>query len=112
MSDSDKVGRCRPPKESQFGRGQRRASGRPKGARGENAIVQDIATELHRVQLNGREVEKTTAELLLISMRDLAMEGNLKAVKWLNEYRARLDPGRYAARGLDRKGAVRKQVQN
>jgi hypothetical protein len=31
------------------------------------------------------------SELLLISVRDLAMGGNLRAVKWLDEYRARLN---------------------
>ena len=92
MSESDKVGKGRPPKKTQYGRGQRRAPGRPKGARSEKSIVREIAGETHQVQLNGRKRSVTTFELLLISARDLAMGGNLKAAKWLGEYRHRLEP--------------------
>jgi hypothetical protein len=92
MSGSDKeVGKGRPPKKNRFGRGQRRSSGRPKGARGEKSIVREIAGEVHQVQLNGRKRSVTTFELLLISARDLAMGANLKAARWLNEYRAGLN---------------------
>jgi hypothetical protein len=92
MSGSDKeVGKGRPPKKNRFGRGQRRSSGRPKGARGEKSIVREIAGEVHQVQLNGRKRSVTTFELLLILARDLAMGANLKAARWLNEYRAGLN---------------------
>ena len=90
MSESGKVGKGRPPTKNQYGRGQRRGS-RPKGARGEKSIVRDIAGETHQVQSNGHKRIVTTFELLLISARDLAMGGNLKAAKWLNEYRATLN---------------------
>ena len=40
---------------------------------------------------DGRKRDVTTFELLLISVRDLAMGGNLRAVKWLDEYRVRLN---------------------
>ncbi|MGY3694623.1 hypothetical protein ACVIGA_004703 [Bradyrhizobium sp. USDA 3240] len=92
MSERNEVGRGRPPIGRQFGHGQRRAQGRPKGARGEKAIAHDIAREIHRFQRNGREEQITTYELLLMTMRDLAMEGNLRAVKWLDDCRARLNP--------------------
>jgi hypothetical protein len=91
MSESDKVGKGRPPKNGQYGQGQRRAPGRPKGARGVKSIIQDFAGEIHQLQFNGRKRDVTTFELLLISVRDLAMGGNLRAVKWLDEYRARLN---------------------
>ena len=91
MSGSDKVGKGRPPKKTQYGRGQRRAPGRAKGARGEKSIVREIAGETHQVQRNGRKRSVTTFELLLISVRDLAMRGDLRAAKWLEEYRARLN---------------------
>jgi hypothetical protein len=44
------------------------------------------------VKQNGREIEVNTMELLLISMRNLAMSGDLLAVKWLTDYRARILP--------------------
>jgi|SRR4051794_39532471 hypothetical protein len=89
MTESDQVGKGHPPKKNQYGRGQRRAPGRPKGARSAKSIVREIAGEIHHVQLNGRKRSVTTFELLLISARELAMGGNLKAAKWLDEYRAR-----------------------
>jgi hypothetical protein len=85
-------GRGRPPAHRQFGRGQKRAAGRPKGAIGEKAIVQKIARESHKVKQNGREIEVNTMELLLISMRNLAMSGHLRAAKWLEDYRTRILP--------------------
>ena len=85
-------GRGRPPTHRQFGHGQKRAAGRPKGAIGEKAIVQKIAGELHKVQQNGQAIEVNTIELLLISMRNLAMKGDLRASKWLTDYRARIIP--------------------
>jgi len=91
MSKSDQVGKGRPPKNGQYGRGQRRGPGRPTGARGEKSIARELAGEIHHVQLNGRKRDVTTFELLLISVRDLAMGGNLRAVKWLDEYRVRLN---------------------
>jgi hypothetical protein len=85
-------GRGRPPTHCQFGRGQKRAAGRPKGAIGEKAIVQKLAGERHKVQQNGQAIEVNTIELLLISMRNLAMKGDLRAAKWLTDYLARILP--------------------
>lgn len=85
-------GRGRPPTHSQFGRGQKRAAGRPKGAIGEKAIVQLLASERHKIEQNDQMLELNTIELLLILMRNLAMKGNLQAVKWLTDYRTRILP--------------------
>ena len=92
MTKQEKVGRGHPPADRRFGRGQKRAAGRPKGALGEKAIVQKIAGEIHKVERNGETVEVTTLELLLLTMRNLAMKGNLKAARWLTEYRERVLP--------------------
>jgi Family of unknown function (DUF5681) len=92
MTEQQNSGRGRPPAHRQFGRGQKRAAGRPKGAIGEKAIVQKIGGESHKVKQNGREIEVNTMELLLISMRNLAMSGDLRAAKWLTEYRGRILP--------------------
>ena len=92
MTDGLKRGRGHPPPGRQFGRGQKRAAGRPKGAIGEKAIIQKIAGERHTIQQSGRQVEVNTVELLLLSMRNLAMSGHLQAAKWLSDYRARQLP--------------------
>ena len=91
MSEDSKTGRSRP-SGTQFGRGQKRAAGRPKGAFGEKAITRKIASERHQVQHSGRQIELNTVELLLLSMRTLAMTGHLQAAKWLGEYRERQLP--------------------
>ena len=95
MTQEPKGGRGCPPAHRRFGRGQKRAAGRPKGAIGEKAIVQKIAGELHKIQQNGKAIEVNTIELLLISMRNLAMSGDLRAAKWLTDHRIRIapDPG-------------------
>jgi hypothetical protein len=86
MSREEKIGRGRPPPHRQFGRGQKRAAGRPKGAIGEKAIVQEIAGELHEVMEKGEKKLITTYELLLKSMRNLSMSADLRAAKWLAAY--------------------------
>jgi uncharacterized protein DUF5681 len=92
MTEQRSGGRGRPPAHRQFGRGQKRAAGRRKGAIGQKATVQKIAGESHKVKQNGHEIEVNTMELLLISMRNLAMSGDLRAAKWLEDYRARILP--------------------
>ena len=68
MTEHQTGGHGRPPAHHQFGQGQKRAAGRPRGAIGEKAIVQRIAGELHKIQQNGQSIEVNTIELLLISM--------------------------------------------
>ncbi|MGX9430514.1 MULTISPECIES: DUF5681 domain-containing protein [Bradyrhizobium] len=89
MSKQEKIGRGHPPVHRQFGRGQKRASGRPKGALGEKAIVQKIAGELHEIR---ERAQVTTYELLLKTMRNLAMSADLRAAKWLSDYARRKIP--------------------
>ena len=84
MTEHHSGGHGRPPAHHQFGQGQKRAAGRPRGAIGEKAIVQRIA--------GGQSIEVNTIELLLISMRNLAMGGHLHAAKWLSDYRAKITP--------------------
>lgn len=92
MTEHHSGGHGRPPAHHQFGQCQKRAAGRPKGAIGEKAIVQRIASELHKIQQNGQSIEVNTIELLLISMRNVAMGGHLQAAKWLSDYRAKITP--------------------
>jgi hypothetical protein len=92
VSKPSKRGRGHPPVGRQFDCGQKRAAGRPQGAVGEKTLARSIAAELHQVQHNGRTVELNTIEVLLLSMRNLAMSGHLQAAKWLSDYRAQVLP--------------------
>jgi hypothetical protein len=92
MTEHHSGGHGRPPAHHRFGQGQKRAAGRPRGAIGEKAIVQRVAGELHKIQQNGQSIEVNTIELLLLSMRNLAMGGDLRAAKWLSDYRAKITP--------------------
>ena len=89
MSSLEGAGRGRPPTNKRFGRGQKRSVGRPKGALGEKTIAQNVAHELHDLKQQGVAKRVTTYELLLVTMRGLAMTANLYAVKWLSEFSAR-----------------------
>jgi hypothetical protein len=86
MSRQEKVGRGHPPSDHQFGRRQKRARGRPKGALSEKSIAREVAGEMHKIRENGENKEITTYELLLKSMRNLAMSTDLRAAKWLSDY--------------------------
>lgn len=86
MSHERTVARKHSPRGRQFGQGQPRATGRPKGAIGEKTIVQKIAGELHDVTQNRTSKRVSTYELLLITMRGLAMAGDLRASKWMTQY--------------------------
>ena len=92
MSKQEKIGRGHPPVNRQFGRGQKPGAGRPKGALGEKAIVRKIAGELHEITDHGEKMRVTTYELLLKSMRNLAMSADLRAAKWLSDYARRKIP--------------------
>ena len=92
MSRQGKSGQGYPPVNRQFGRGQKRALGRLKGALGEKTIAQKIAGELHEITDHRESARVTTYELLLKSMRNLAMSADLRAAKWLSDFARRKTP--------------------
>ncbi len=78
--NDEKVGYGNPPKHSRFkpGRSGHR-KGRPKGAEGRKGIVEKIASEVHRVNEGGRSGRRTTFELVILTLRDLALKGDVRA---------------------------------
>lgn len=48
--------------------------GRPRGSKNRKTIVREIANELHVVSENGKEHRRTTLELVLMRLRNLALE--------------------------------------
>ena len=49
--------------------------GRPKGAKNRQTIVRQVAREAHTVIEDGREARRSTLELVLIRLRNMAIEG-------------------------------------
>jgi Family of unknown function (DUF5681) len=81
-SDTYEVGYGNPPKEYRFKTGQ---SGNPRGrkkhARSRKAIVSMVANELHGASIEGMPDKISTLELVLLTLRDKAMKGNVSAFR-------------------------------
>jgi hypothetical protein len=84
------LGRNSPPIRRQFGQGQKRGKGRPKGAIGVKAIVQNLARRLHYVAQFENPI--TTVDLLLLQLRGLRLKGDIRALKFSDSYFARFQP--------------------
>lgn len=84
--DTDEIGHCRAPKHSRWKKGQSgNRRGRPPGFRNRKSIVQAIAQEIHEVKENGKLKRRTTLELVLLTLRNLALEGRPKAFRVLED---------------------------
>lgn len=83
-SDKDdvEVGYGRPPKRTQFQKGQSgNPKGRPKGARGLKNIVDAQLNEVISYRMNGRATKGTTLELIVRQLSQKAMGGDLRAAE-------------------------------
>lgn len=86
------VGYARPPADGQFKAGRSgNTSGRPKGARNKATILQDIASEEHRVTAGGSRRYVTTVDLLFMRLRELALKGDERALDAFNAWNTKLD---------------------
>jgi len=83
-------GRNSPPIRRQFGQGQKRGKGRPRGATGMKTIVQNLARQMHHVPQFEKPI--TTVDLLLLQLRILRLKGDLRALKFSDSYFARFQP--------------------
>jgi hypothetical protein len=84
------VGRNSPPIRRQFGQGQKRGKGRPKGATGMKTIVRNLARQMHHVPQFENPI--TTVDLLLLQLRILRLKGDIRALKFSDSYFARFQP--------------------
>ena len=76
------VGYGKPPKHGRFKPGQSgNKRGRPRGSKNRKTILMQIANETHRVIEDGRPRDRTTLELMLLTLRNLAAEGNVRAFR-------------------------------
>lgn len=80
----DKVGYCRPPRQSRWKKGQSgNPSGRPKGTRG---LKTDLRAELisrMEISMNGKRVSGTKQQLMLRTLTARAAAGDVKATRIL-----------------------------
>jgi uncharacterized protein DUF5681 len=82
MTDDDAVGYGKPPKHSQFKKGQSgNPRGRPKGRKTYRASFDDILNETVVVTENGRKKRMRKLELVLRQMMNKAAGGDYRAIK-------------------------------
>lgn len=76
------VGYGQPPKHSRFKTGQSgNGRGRPRGAKGNKKILEGILNERHWVTENGVRRRRSTLDLVLLSLRNRAIDGNVRAIR-------------------------------
>ena len=86
-------GHGRPPVHTRFRPGRSgNPAGRPKGARDRGSTVRQIALETYTVRQDGERQKRTTLELVLLSLRNLAVSGNVRAFRANHELLQRYAP--------------------
>lgn len=83
-SPQDEIGYAKPPMVRRF-KDSGNAGGRPKGAKNLKTIVQAVANEAHTVIENGKQRRLTTWELVILCLRQKALEG--KDLRAFDEFR-------------------------
>ncbi len=73
-----KVGYGKPPMQRRF-KGSGNLKGRPKGAKNRKTIVRAVANETHNLIENGTRRRLSTRNLVILRLRNLALEGNVRA---------------------------------
>ena len=82
-----------PPPHGRFKRGQSgNPHGRPRGAKGRKQTVAKIANEMHWVVEDGSRRRRSTLELVILQLRNLAAQGNVQAFRAYNSLLARYSP--------------------
>jgi Family of unknown function (DUF5681) len=66
--------------------------GRPRGAKGRNQTVAKIANEMHWVIEDGDRRRRSTLELIVLQLRNLAAQGNVQAFRAYHTLLARYSP--------------------
>ncbi len=111
----EEVGYGKPPTRRRFKKSGN-LKGRPKGSRNRKTIVKAVANEMHTVLENGKRRRRSTLDLVLLRLRNMALkEGNDRAFEefhrlikayqpwrpsWLSRRPRRNDAGRMG-RGAD-----------
>ncbi|MBD8678318.1 DUF5681 domain-containing protein [Sphingomonas sp. CFBP 13720] len=76
-----------------FGEGQPiNRRGRPRGSTNIRTMTKRVARERHSVMIDGKRRRKTTLELILLSLKKKAAEGNAKAFRLQESWLRKLAP--------------------
>ncbi len=87
------VGYGKPPLIRRFKSGESgNRRGRPRGSKNRKTIVRKIANEMHTVTEDGRQRRRSTLELMLLALRNLAAEGKARNFRVYNKYLAKFEP--------------------
>ena len=89
-AEGTQVGYCKPPSEQQFKPGKSgNPKGRPKGAKNESTILDEILSQKIEYRSGGRVRKISVLKGILLSMADGALKGNTKNATFiLNRYAA------------------------
>ena len=91
--ESNGVGYGNPPQHTRFQPGQSgNPRGRPRDAKGWKQIVREIADEMHWFVEGGSRRRRSTLELILLQLRNLAAQGNVQAFHAYHHLFARYSP--------------------
>ncbi len=82
----EEVGYRRPPMQRRFKADETgNPNGRPNGAKNRKTIVKTVANEMHTVIANGKPRRRSTLELVLLRLRNMALEDkNVRAFEELH----------------------------
>ncbi len=87
------VGYGKPPMETRFKSGQSgNRRGRPRGSKNRKTIVREIMNEMHTVTEDGRRQRRSTRDLILLALRNRAVEGNVRAFRALKKFLTKYEP--------------------
>jgi hypothetical protein len=88
-SDTEAVGYGKPPKHSQFKKGQSgNPKGRPRGKRNMASLVGDVLAQKVTITANGKRKRVSSETALLLRLREKALGGDLRALQILLSLRA------------------------
>lgn len=98
--DENYVGHGHPPKYRQWKRGQSGNSrGRPPGSKNRKTMVTEVALEVHKVREQGRSRNRTTLDLVVRTVCNLALEGKPGAFPYFKDLDAKYSGDRSVSSG-------------
>ena len=101
MSNSgtdEKIGYRNPPKHRQF-KASGNLRGRPRGTPNRKTVIEKIVNERHTINVDGKRRRRSSLELVLMLIRNTAMEGDRRAVRALDELMTRYGHAEVEYRG-------------
>jgi len=101
-----KVGKGKPPIHTQFKKGNKAAKGRPKGSKNIKTIVNEVLGSKVRAKVNGKPVNITNTEYVMMQLTSQARAGQIKAIEKVialgERYGPQEDPAGPAPEEIDR----------